>query len=227
MRSLNIKFDHVVAAVEESKDLSTFSFDELMGSLQAHEARINRSLKKNKEKSFQVKEAATKNADGEYSAGKGPGRGGFHGRGRGNGRGNGRGRGCFDGQRQSNEQNSNKSGIQCNHYHRYGHIKAICWFKDQKMNFTAGVVGNEEEESNLFMAHIHNNHRPSNLWFVDSRCSNHMTGAKSLFKELDETQKIKVKLGNTKEMQVKGKGTVGVDTSQAKVQMLDNVQFRA
>lgn len=59
------------------------------------------------------------------------------------------------------------------------------------MNFAAGATGNEEEENKLFMAHIHNDHRPSDLWFVDSGCSNHMTGAKSLFKELDEMQKNK------------------------------------
>lgn len=36
--SLTLKFDHVVATLEESKDLATYSFDELMQSLLSHEA---------------------------------------------------------------------------------------------------------------------------------------------------------------------------------------------
>ncbi|KAJ0048587.1 hypothetical protein Pint_15170 [Pistacia integerrima] len=55
LRSLTPKFEHVVAAIEESHDLSDFSFAELMSSLQAHEERLNRSHDKNEEKAFQVK----------------------------------------------------------------------------------------------------------------------------------------------------------------------------
>lgn len=41
LRILNLKYDHVVAAIEKLKDLFVFSFDELMGLLQAHGVRIN------------------------------------------------------------------------------------------------------------------------------------------------------------------------------------------
>ena len=54
------------------------------------------------------------------------------------------------------------------------------------MNFTAE---NEEEEEKLFMAFMDTNPKKGDLWFVDNGCSNHMTGTKSLFKKLDETQK--------------------------------------
>jgi len=77
LRSLTPKFDHVVAAIEESKDLSVFSFDKPMGSLQAHEVRLNRSIEKNEDKAFQVKEATTKYGENNGPTSKGRGRGGF------------------------------------------------------------------------------------------------------------------------------------------------------
>ena len=77
LRSLTPRYDHVVAVIEESKDLSKFSFDELMGSLQAHEARITRSVIYEEEKAFQTK------GESQFTSqrARGRGRGGFRGRG--------------------------------------------------------------------------------------------------------------------------------------------------
>ncbi|KAH0657759.1 hypothetical protein KY289_026507 [Solanum tuberosum] len=169
LRSLTPKFDHVVAAIEESKDLSIFFFDELMGSLQSHEERLNRSNEKNEDKVFQVKEATTKYGENNGPTSRGRGRGGFC---SGRGRGNGRGRGRNDGHRQSNEQSNTRMAF-----------SVITWlFKSY-------------DRHQIFV------------------------------QKLNEKQKKKVQLGNTKEMQVEGKGTMGIDTSHDKVKMLDNVQF--
>ena len=55
LRSLTSKFDHVFAAIKESKGLSTYSFDELMSSLLAYEVRLSIYHEKVEEKAFQVK----------------------------------------------------------------------------------------------------------------------------------------------------------------------------
>ena len=41
--SLVKNFDYVVTSIDESKDLSLISMDELVGSLQAHEQRMNQN----------------------------------------------------------------------------------------------------------------------------------------------------------------------------------------
>jgi len=45
-------------------------------------------------------------------------------------------------------------------------------------------------------------------WFLDSRCSNHMSGDKKWFMVLDQTFRQRVKLGNNSELAVMGKGNV-------------------
>lgn len=63
------------------------------------------------------------------------------------------------------------------------------------------------------------------VWFIDSGCSNHMSGTRSLFKELDESKKSEVRLGNDKAMKDEGKGTVALKTSQGNIKLLHDVQY--
>ncbi|GJW76657.1 retrovirus-related pol polyprotein from transposon TNT 1-94 [Tanacetum coccineum] len=185
LRSLPSKFDHVVAAIEESKDLSTFSFDELMGSLQAHEARINRSNMHGEERAFQTRgESESSNQH-------------VRGRGRGSYRGRGRGR---------------NTTIKCLICNKPGHSNNYCWYKPEE-----GVNYAEQEEDNfLFMAIATMKEEKNEIWYLDSGCSNHMTGDRSKFKDLNESIKSQVRLGDNKQLQIEGKGITEVLTGNQK-----------
>jgi len=74
LRSISSKFEHVVVAIEKFKDLENLTIEELLGSLQAHEQRMQKNA------NFGVLEQAlelklTLNDQGKFSSNHGCGRG--------------------------------------------------------------------------------------------------------------------------------------------------------
>lgn len=214
LRSLTSKYDHVVAAIEESKDMGEYTFDELMGSLQAHEERLNRNGEKKEEKAFHVKgDSSNREKTGQFS-GRGRGRAGSRGRGRGRG------------QNKEGKEQSYKGPLKCYYCKKPGHKEASCWKKeedeqkgDQKSNFV-------ENEQKLFLAQsAAGNDAGDGVWYVDSGCSNHMSSAKSMFRELNESLKSKVRLGDGKQLEVEGRGTIAIKTEQGNTKLLYDVQY--
>nr|GLL21955.1 uncharacterized protein LOC104612075 [Ipomoea trifida] len=222
LRTLNPRFDLIVPAIEEAHDLSTYSFDELMSSLQNHEERLNRKQGITEEKAFQMKEETFKEKS-EFSGGRGNSRGGYRGRGRG-GRNGGRGRGRSSEQRHFNQ----KSSIQCHYCKKFGHKEAACWSKQRdeatKANIVEKDVRRDDEPETLFMVHFPQN-TDNDVWFIDSGCSNHMSNSRSLFENLNVSQKSEVRLGDDKKVQVDGKGTIAICTSNGKKKLLHDVFF--
>lgn len=181
LRTLTEKFNYVVVSIEESKDIDSLSIDELQSSLIVHEQKFNRSS--GEEQAFRVTH------DEGYGR-RGRGRASFRG-----GRGRGRGR-----------QTYNKATIECYKCNMLGHYQWECptWKKQ------ANHAELDESEEMLLMSYAESNGiiRDKNVWFLDSGCSNHMCGDRSLFYELVERFKQMVTLGNHTKMRVVGKGNV-------------------
>ena len=80
LKTLNPRFDHIVVAIEESKDLESLSVDELQGSLEAHEQRLQERLQEiaNDKATEQALQAhhQSRNGGSNYHRGK-KGRGRF------------------------------------------------------------------------------------------------------------------------------------------------------
>lgn len=197
LRSLTTKFNYVVCSIEESNDLSTLSVDELHGSLLVHEGRMQGP---------QEEEHVLKVSQDERPS-RGRGRGGFGFRG---GRGRGRGR-----------TPSNKALVECYKCHKLGHFQYECPDWEKRANY----VELEEEDELLLMAHVElNKANREDVWFLDSGCSNHMTGDKDWFCNLEGDFTRTVKLGNDMRMSVVAKGSIRVQVGDI-TQVISDVYY--
>jgi len=131
LRSLTDNFENIVCAIEESKDLSTLTVEELAGSLKAYEQRRKKKKEKSLEQALQAK-ATIRDGKVFYAQNT---------RGRGRGRGQrGRGRGIC-GNEQPNQQNWRGQGrsqgrggltntnndIECYNCGKCGHVAKNCY----------------------------------------------------------------------------------------------------
>lgn len=87
------------------------------------------------------------------------------------------------------------------------------------------VAEQGEASNNFFMARSSSGASLPSVCSIESRCSNHMTADKSLFSNLDKSQKVSVRLGNNKEMIFQGVGIVSVCTQSGEQKQLQGVQF--
>ena len=105
-----------------------------------------------------------------------------------------------------------------------------CRFKNtQKVKF----VAESEGDSSLFYACQSNEKDEAcytssgcksdeeTKWFLDSGCTNHMTANEAIFQKVEATPNSKVRLGNGALVEVKGKGSIGVQTKRGSMVIHD------
>ncbi|GJR34914.1 retrovirus-related pol polyprotein from transposon TNT 1-94 [Tanacetum coccineum] len=224
LRSLTTKFNFVVCAIEESKDVDELSLDELQSSLMVHEQKFKqpdseeRALKVSTDHSMTSKRSGGRGSSSHNLGGRGRGQGRSN-RGRGRGRGgnfqpqhhgnrfhdNGRGRGDF-------HRTPDKSSIECYRCHKFGHYSNECRTNLGTTQREINCAENEvpQDEILLLMASCEIQTTNKNVWYLDTGCSNHMSGDKTLFSALDESFRDSVWFGNDTKVFVLGKGEATV-----------------
>ena len=223
LRSLTPKFDYVVCSIEESKDIDKLLLDELQSSLLVHEQKMNRSST--------FEEQALKASTSTHSfnfRGKGRSRGQGRGRGRGD-RGN-RDGGSRDGNKNlrmnsGRERDFDKSKVECFRCHKFGHYRSECYTrlpndKEEKSNF----VENKEGET-LLMVFQAEKESEKDVWYVDTGCSNHMSGSKSSFSHLNDNFHSTVSFGDCSTVDVMGKGDIRIKTKNGLIETISNVLY--
>lgn len=64
------------------------------------------------------------------------------------------------------------SSIECYHYRKLGHYQYECPNLEEKVNY----VEFDEDEDILLIAYTEEDNTGREVWFLDSGCSNHMSG---------------------------------------------------
>ncbi|WRX12868.1 Reverse transcriptase [Theobroma cacao] len=94
-----------------------------------------------------------------------------------------------------------------------GHVEKVCKTKANHQDEKAAVVEHKKEtEEVLFMANIFEVSKKNEIWFIDSACSNHITGNNNIFANLGRNFKSQVEIGNGEFLKICGRGTVEVET---------------
>nr|GEZ09345.1 zinc finger, CCHC-type [Tanacetum cinerariifolium] len=174
------------------------------------------------------------------------------GRGRGHGRGNwsgnrgGRGRGGGNQQRDGYrrfDKNHDKSKVQCYNCQQYGHYAAECRNPRRERNHEANLTQeNNDGEPALLLSTFDEDDRvqevflneensatgvggDTSLWYLDNGASNHMTGYKDKFRELDRSIQGSVKFGDGSKVRIEGKGSILVKCKNGEHHLLQEVYF--
>nr|GEV13770.1 zinc finger, CCHC-type [Tanacetum cinerariifolium] len=84
--------------------------------------------------------------------------------------------------------------------------------EDQKVSLHEEDVGYKETSKD-------------SLWYLDNGASNHMTGVREHFKELDEKVSGKVKFGDGSYIEIKGKGSILLECDDEKKRIISQVYY--
>lgn len=233
MRTLLPKFDYIVVAIEESKDLATMKIEELQGSLQAHEQRmLERSTDKHQNQALQVHVSRGKGQEKSKNW-KERGKGKFWKGGNGgkpnhngdqssgdndNGESSNRKGDGYSKHKSSGKKRVDRKKIKCFNCQKFGHFADECKAGSKhhrKKNGDEAHLAHDDSDSEpdpvvlMTTADCDPATNPDS-WYLDTGCSNHMTCRKEWLTDLDTSKRSKVRFADFSLVNAEGIGNVAI-----------------
>lgn len=238
LRAVPSKFLQIASTMEQFGNLETMTLEEAIGALKAHEERIKSRTETTAGQVLLTEEEWLKSEGSNHKLlltreewkkrmNKGGAEGGSNMRGRGR----------------------DKSKIRCYNCHIYGHYAAECRRpkREKEVRQKAMMAETEDAEPALLLAK-HDKEceelklteegvnpvivtdgkekkTSSNVWYLDNRASNHMTGDKEKFMELNEEVTGSVKFGDGSTVKIEGKGSIIFKCKNGEKRMLKEVLY--
>ncbi|XP_058181305.1 uncharacterized protein LOC131299741 [Rhododendron vialii] len=208
LRSLNGKFEYVVSAVEESKDTSTMTIDQLMATLKVHEQRLNKKASSSLEQTLQSK-LSFKDAKEDKG-------------------------GPLIVQEEEEEAMTVMVEAIMAVVEAMEIVEEALKAMEEVIATSSNEVGEQdnyvekeykEVGPTLLLAYNGSNGDQSDVWFLDTGASNHVCGKKSMFIELDEAVQGHVTFGDHSKVSVKGKGKILIKLKNGNHDFISDVYY--
>ena len=225
LRAVPAKFLQIASAIEQFGDLEKMSVEEIVGSLKAHEERIRGQTEANNGQLLLTEEEWSRREGNETKLlltrdewYKRTNKGGNGGNG--------------DYRSKDGRMVRDRSRVKCFNCHNHGHYAAECRKprRDREQRAEANLTQINDDEPALLVAELETSddrkimlcntgssidkldvmstEDEDNTWYLDNGASNHMTGHREKFKNLDESITGQVKFGDGSLVHIKGKGSV-------------------
>jgi len=121
--------------------------------------------------------------------------------------------------------------IQCYNCEKWGHYAANCWHgrgKQKKVSDDAEAhvaQDDSEEEPVVLMVTTSEEEFGCENWFLDTGCSNHMTGHKEWLSNIDISRSNKIKLTDDNVIKAEGVGNVVIKKDEKETMVIEDVLY--
>ena len=208
LRSLSQKFDFIVVAIQETKDVKTMKLEELQSSLEAHELLIiDRSSERSVQQALQAQTTKKEGNRKNFKKGKGKPNWSNSSKSKTDNKTESSKGGGF-GKNQNKKKDFDKSKVKCYNCDKFGHFADECWFKKDQNTEEANIAHGGDPDAVLLMAATCEDRMKGEEWYLDSGCSNHMTAHREWLTNFDASKKTSIKLADNRKLALEGSGNI-------------------